>query len=62
MYLAVPFTYDISIGVRKDDTALRDELDQALERERDRIRALLGDFRIPLVDAKEGCQACASLP
>ena len=48
-YFGTPFTYDISVGVRKDDTALRDEIDRALERKRDQVKLLLEEFGIPLV-------------
>ena len=62
MFLAVPFTYDISIAVRKQDTALRAELDRALDRERMAIKTLLAEFAIPLAGADQGDQACVSLP
>jgi mxaJ protein len=42
------FTFDISMGVRKADTELKARLEQALERERGPIRAILEDFGVPL--------------
>lgn len=54
--LAVTFAHEpaepapafaIGIGVRKDRTALRDELDRALVMKRDRIRAILTEFGVP---------------
>lgn len=44
----LPFAFDISVGVRKSDRALRDELDRALVRNRSRIDALLQHFGFPL--------------
>ncbi len=61
-YLTVPFTYDISVAVRKGDESLRAELDAALERERPAIRALLAEFGIPTAAAQGGDEACARLP
>jgi mxaJ protein len=44
-----PFEYAISIGVRKDDVALREALDAALRRNRVRVRALLEAYGVPLL-------------
>lgn len=44
-----PFTFDISMGVRKADTALKARLEQVLDRKRDAIRAILEDFGVPLL-------------
>jgi mxaJ protein len=41
--------YDISMGVRKDDTALRRELDRALERNAAAIAAILAQYQVPNV-------------
>jgi quinoprotein dehydrogenase-associated probable ABC transporter substrate-binding protein len=41
--------FAIALGVRKDDTALREELDAALERTRERIDAILVEFGVPQV-------------
>ena len=49
MFLAVPFTYDISIGVRKGNYALRDELNDALERKSAPIQQVLSDYGVPQV-------------
>jgi len=45
----MPFTFEISMGVRKADTELKTRLEQALERRRDDIRAILEDFGVPLL-------------
>jgi mxaJ protein len=45
------FDFAIAMAVRREDTALRDELDAALGRAVDRIRAILVEFDVPRVDA-----------
>jgi quinoprotein dehydrogenase-associated probable ABC transporter substrate-binding protein len=45
----LPFEFSISIGVRKGETALRDELDVALERKRAEIEAVLDEYSVPRV-------------
>ena len=47
---ALPMEFDISMGVRRDDLALRRELDQALTRRAADIRKVLTDYGVPLVD------------
>jgi mxaJ protein len=47
---ALPMIYDISMGVRRDDIALRRELDAALRKRASEIRAILASFGVPLVD------------
>jgi mxaJ protein len=42
-----PFVYDISMGVRREDRALQEELDGILERNAERIDALLDRFGVP---------------
>jgi quinoprotein dehydrogenase-associated probable ABC transporter substrate-binding protein len=56
MYLAVPFTYDMSIGVRKGDDALRGQLNRVLDRECTTVRGLLASYGVPLVE--EGPSEC----
>jgi mxaJ protein len=46
----LPMTFDISMGVRKEDRALRRELDDVLERNRDAIRKLLGEYGVPMIE------------
>ena len=50
----IPFEYSIAMGVRRSDRALRDELDAALSRCRDRIDAVLAEFGVPLVERGAG--------
>jgi mxaJ protein len=45
----LPMAFDISMGVRKEDRALRRELDQVLARREADIRALLQDYGVPLI-------------
>jgi mxaJ protein len=44
---AVPFTFAISMGVRKDDRTLRDQLNAWLARHRGEIDALLSQYHVP---------------
>jgi quinoprotein dehydrogenase-associated probable ABC transporter substrate-binding protein len=46
---SVRFTYEISIGVRRADTAWREQLDEVLQRRRKEILEVLGEFAVPLV-------------
>lgn len=48
-FLGVPFIYDISIGVRKGNEALKLELDNVLESESAAIEQILPDYGIPQV-------------
>lgn len=43
----LPFTFAISMGVRKGNVALRDELEQILSNRRADIRAILDDYGVP---------------
>lgn len=45
----LPFVFDIAMGVRREDTALRDELDGFLVRKAAEIDALLDEYGIPYV-------------
>lgn len=46
---ALPFVYDISMGVRRGDNALRDRLDALIERRRPEIEKILDDYGVPRV-------------
>jgi mxaJ protein len=46
----LPMVFDVSMGVRKDDHALRRELDAVLERNKAKIDALLRSYGMPLLD------------
>jgi mxaJ protein len=48
------FQFDIAMGVRKQDKALKDRLDEILARDAGAIRALLVSYGVPLVTVDEG--------
>ena len=48
--VSVPFEFDIAMGVRRGDAALRDELDAILERRRSDIDAILLEYSVPRTD------------
>jgi mxaJ protein len=60
MYLAVPFTYDISVAVRPSDTALRTALDAALARQCSAVASLLAQYGVPRIASEEGKGPCES--
>jgi mxaJ protein len=45
----LPFTFAIAMGVRKNDSQLRDELNAVLERKRDDINRILDQYNVPRV-------------
>jgi mxaJ protein len=46
----LPMLFDISMGLRRDDIALRRDLDEALARDAPKIRAILLDYGVPFAD------------
>ena len=46
---ALPFAFDISMGVRRGDTALHDALDRVLASRAPEIRQILRRFGVPLL-------------
>jgi mxaJ protein len=46
----LPFTFEISIGVRKGNTALRDALQQVLARRSEEIKKILATFAVPQLE------------
>ncbi len=60
VYLAVPFVYDIAMGVRKGNVALKNELDAALERACAAIGSVLRNYGVPSAPGREGESACES--
>jgi quinoprotein dehydrogenase-associated probable ABC transporter substrate-binding protein len=46
---ALPFVYDISLGVRRGDKSLRDRLDEILVKRRNEIDRILDDYAVPRV-------------
>jgi mxaJ protein len=49
---ATPFAFDISIGVRKGERALKAELEEVLEKDAGAIRGILEEYGVPLVAAE----------
>ena len=47
----LPMIFDISMGVRRDEIALRDEIDAALARRRGDIDRVLAEFGVPRFDS-----------
>lgn len=47
---AMPFEFDISMGVRRGDRQLRDELDAVIDRRRADIDAILAAYSVPRTD------------
>lgn len=57
---ALPFTFEISMGVRKGDSQLRSELDRVLDRRRADIRRMLRAYGVPLVEGDTSAQPCGA--
>jgi mxaJ protein len=52
----VPFAFDISVAVRRDDAALHDALDAALATRAPEVTRILRRFGVPLVDRRVSSQ------
>lgn len=50
---ALPMVFDISMGVRRNDRALRRELDSALRTRAAEIREILADYGVPVLAAQQ---------
>src|SRR5262245_51111718 len=48
----LPFAFDISMGVRKGDTALKAQVEQALDRRQIEIQKILKEYAVPLLERK----------
>jgi mxaJ protein len=48
----LPFAFDISMGVRRTDDALRNQVEKALGTRRAEITRILKDYGVPLLDGK----------
>ena len=55
----LPFTFSIAMGVRKNDKALRDEIDTVLAAKRPEIDAILDEFGVPRVPDQRMTQLTA---
>jgi quinoprotein dehydrogenase-associated probable ABC transporter substrate-binding protein len=58
---AVPMEYDMAFAVRTTDKTLREQLEQAIHKERDGIRAILVEYGVPLVKC-DTCLISGELP
>lgn len=47
----LPFVYDISMGVRRGDQELKDQLERILDKNHDEIDRLLAAYGVPRIDA-----------
>jgi len=50
----LPFVFDISMGVRRGNDALREQLNAIIERRRGEIDRILADYAVPRVDIGRG--------
>jgi mxaJ protein len=48
----LPMVFDVSMGTRKDDRALREEIETVLARHSAEVKALLSRYGVPLVEAR----------
>ena len=48
----LPFAFDIALGVRKGDAALKALMEQLLDRKKVEIQKILKDYAVPLLDRK----------
>jgi mxaJ protein len=48
---SVPFVYDISMGVRRKDAALKQRVEEILDRRHGDIAKILAEYDVPLVAA-----------
>ena len=44
---SLPFTYDISLGIRRGESSFKEELEHALERRHGEIQKILDDYGVP---------------
>jgi mxaJ protein len=49
----LPFVFDIAVGVRRGDEAFRDQLDEILRRNRDRVEKILDEYGVPRVGVNQ---------
>jgi ABC-type amino acid transport substrate-binding protein len=59
-FQATPFTYSIGVAVRKGDVPLQAAIQQVLDKEYKRIRALVKEYAFP--STKEEAPSCAGSP
>jgi mxaJ protein len=52
----MPFVFDITMGVRRDDQDLRDQIEQVMERRSAEIDRILEEYKVPRVDTEKGAK------
>jgi quinoprotein dehydrogenase-associated probable ABC transporter substrate-binding protein len=52
----LPFEFDMSMGVKMGNTALKAQLEKVMDTRRAEILAILKDYNVPLVDRKAGAK------
>jgi len=57
----VPLQFDMTLAVRSQNRALRDRIEQALQQQRDKIRSILVEYGVPLVQC-DTCLIAGDLP
>lgn len=55
---SLPVSFEISIGVRRDEDNLREQLNQELDRRRNDIHSLLLSYGVPLLDEESNARRC----
>jgi quinoprotein dehydrogenase-associated probable ABC transporter substrate-binding protein len=50
----LPFTFDMSMGVRQGDTMLKAQLEKVIDRKQAEIQKILKDYGVPLMDRAPG--------
>jgi mxaJ protein len=50
----LPFVFDISMGVRRDDPQFKDQVEQVLDKRRSEIDQILREYAVPRVDEQKG--------
>jgi len=50
----MPFVFDISMGVRREDQELKDQVERVMEKRRAEIDQILEDYRVPRVGGANG--------
>jgi quinoprotein dehydrogenase-associated probable ABC transporter substrate-binding protein len=57
----IPLEFDLAIGMRKTDAVLKYRLDDALEKSKDKIKQILTEYGVPLVNCSK-CVVTGDIP
>ena len=58
VHTSLPVSFNISMGVRPGENALRDQLNTEITKRRSEIRALLASYGVPLVEPESTSRKC----